>query len=149
MGGTRHREGRDHRGAKPDLARGIHRAVLDTGLDTALATLPSRGPAPFVADAHVDHRPGRATSHLARGPAAGVGAGWGGTPSVTPLAPVPAAPRPFLLRDGEAAVGAKARCAHAGEDIDESVRGRSSGAACADGCQLRRVKTQRARKSGR
>lgn len=48
-----------------DLARGIHPAVLDTGLDTALATLAARSPVPVVVDAHVDHRPDAAIETIA------------------------------------------------------------------------------------
>lgn len=48
-----------------DLARGIHPAVLDTGLDTALATLAARSPVPVVVDAHIDHRPGPAIETMA------------------------------------------------------------------------------------
>ncbi len=48
-----------------DLARGIHPAVLDTGLDIALATLAARSPIPVVVDAHIDHRPGPAVETIA------------------------------------------------------------------------------------
>lgn len=48
-----------------DLARGIHPAVLDTGLDAALATLASRSPLPVSVEAHIDHRPGPSIETIA------------------------------------------------------------------------------------
>jgi signal transduction histidine kinase len=47
------------------LARGIHPAVLDTGLDAALATLASRSPIPVVVQASMDHRPGPSIETIA------------------------------------------------------------------------------------
>lgn len=48
-----------------DLARGIHPAVLDTGLDVALATLAARSPIPVIVDAHIGIRPGPSIETIA------------------------------------------------------------------------------------
>jgi signal transduction histidine kinase len=62
---TAHRTAKEAIAEVRDLARGIHPAVLDTGLDAALATLASHSAIPVTVEADVRQRPAPAIETIA------------------------------------------------------------------------------------